>query len=402
MDDMFPVARYGNSKELHHYKVVWDVGFIWLYIDNKLVDKRGYNAGAAFYLNKLAFVIAPVGGNAIATYTNIWNIVFGAQTSNESNYKEGILDIVSGGTLEQEGATGHLITRNEGTYFLNNEEDDWSWEKTLNWKKLALDVSGEPDLDNPRTVQNNLIEYGKDGVDFYSLLHNPVNRNYKLHTGEQVGPTNTDLEIYGKFFSLFTNNFKFDFLQVVMRLFNAFTFTNGYTDDLFDFSILGLSGSISRLLSVYAIQFSQMADIKRAIFKSSLVENRIGFNLDLYFSRFGLNMPIDLNDEKLIEISTFLSGFQYPTREVLIDAISLGLGVSEDLVEINEKGSEAEIEIVELSPRGNGVFSSVGWSQYFRDFINKVRLAGVTYTFIFKVFGVSNGVDGISIVQVGP
>jgi hypothetical protein len=400
MDDSFPVAIFNNSKELHHYKVVWGVAFIRLYIDKKLVDERDYNSGSSFFLNYLIFHTAPVGG--AAQTTRLYNVVFGAQCSNESDYKEGVLDIVPGGTLEQEGATGHLITRNEGTFFLNNSKDTWNWEKSHHWKTLTLDDSGEPVLDNPRVVQNNLIEYGKDGTDYYTMLHNPVNRDYQLHTGEQVGSKNTDLETYGKFFSLFTNNFKSDFLQTTMRLFDAFTFTNGYTDDFFDFSVLGISGSIARLLSVYAIQFSQIADTKRNVLKSSLVENKTGFNLDLYFTRFGLSMPIDLPDDKLLLLSGFLSKFQYPTRDVLIEAISIGLGIPEDLVEINEKGSEAEIEIVKLSPRSDGIFSSIGWDQYFEDFINRVKVAGVTYTFIFKLFGVSSGVSGSSVVQAGP
>jgi hypothetical protein len=391
MDDAFPVVVLEDSKEIHKYTIDWTEGFIWLYIDGRLVDGREYAGGAQFYLQHLRIHTAVTNSDS-----RVYAVVFGAQCSNESDFKAGILDAIPGGTMELEGATGHLLSRNDGTYFLENQKDNWSWEKKHHWKKLVLDANSLPDSGNARNINDLLIEYGKDsGGDRYSLLHDPVNIYYKLHTGAQVGPVNSNLETYGKFFSLFLNDFTFNRLNTRMNLFDVYTFTNGYTSSFFEMSVIGLEGSWAKWLAVYAAQFSQIADEARNIEKSYLVKNKTGYDLLLAFDQFGIPMPIDLGEDKTRTLVELLVRRNSPKISTLLNWLSILYGIEEEYVSISESRNESQVSIQVPYPQANGVFNQVGWRRYLEDVVNKLKAAGVTYIYETILFAKSDNASGV-------
>jgi hypothetical protein len=364
------------SKELHHVTVEWKKGYIWTYIEDTLVDSRIYAGGNDFYLDKFKFHCCA------REHLFGYGVLFGAQCSNEAGYKEGCLKAYPGGTLEQEGATGHLINRNQGAFFLENNKDDWSWEKKHHWKTLVLDPStSRPDMSSPREQQTSTIEYGKDvGGDWYTQDVNRLNVNYLIHTA-QVGPPNTDLETYGKFFSMFVNDFTGSRLNTILRLYDMYTFTHGYTTGRFSYTILGLDGSFPKLLAPYAIQLSQIRDLNREITKSVLVDNMEGYVLYNYYKRLYPYADLFETDDssKIRFICEILSKKDYPTLDNLRDVLSIIMNVDENYVEVVESGDSASVYIPNLLT-GTGVFNRARWFQDFLDFISLFKAAGVEYT----------------------
>jgi len=165
------IANYDKAKALHKYTVEWDTGFIWTSIDDKLVDQRKYAGRVPFYLDKFkAHVCSGYGLH------EIYAVMFGAQCDNEAAYEPNCLDLIPGGTMEQEGYTGILNTRNKGTYALLNAEDEWTLEKTNFWKTMMLDSGGLPVLGNFDDVQNDLVELEKKAVGHRSNVYNNANK----------------------------------------------------------------------------------------------------------------------------------------------------------------------------------------------------------------------------------
>jgi hypothetical protein len=165
------VANYDKAKALHKYTVEWNTGFIWTYIDDKLVDSRKYGGRLPFYLNYFKAHITSGYG-----LHEEYGVMFGAQCDNEAAWEAGCLDLIPGGTMEQEGYTGVLNTRNKGTYALLNSKDAWTLEKAAFWKTIMLDSNSLPVLGNFKEMQTNLVEMEKKAVGYRSNVYNNANK----------------------------------------------------------------------------------------------------------------------------------------------------------------------------------------------------------------------------------
>jgi hypothetical protein len=383
------IANFDKAKALHKYTVEWNTGFIRTKIDDKIVDYRRYAGRLPFYLDKFkAHVTSGYGLH------EEYAVMFGAQCDNESNFHEGCLDLIPGGTMENEGSTGHLISRNDGVYTLENIKDTWDWANLSFWKRLSLNASSMPVLSAARDIHDDLIEYCKTGASFYSLARNNVENYNKTHAGAQVGSKNTDLETYGKFFSLFANDHTADADKASMALFDVYTFTNGKISSTFKFSVLGLVGSLARLFGVYAVQLSEIADMQSLVHNTALVANKTGYELKLSYSSVGPKDAIDLGEERTLVANELLVRRNKPSVAEFKELLSLIFGLDEEYIRFTESESVAQVTVLIPYPQPDGLFNQLSWKQYLSNFIEKFRTLGITFIYSDFVFVKSENASG--------
>jgi hypothetical protein len=321
-------------------------------------------------------------------------VVHGAQCDNEANFYAGCLDLIPGGTMEQEGATGKLVTRNDGVYALENSKDIWTYPNLNFWKRLSLDAASAPLLSAAREIHDDLIEYCKTAASFYSLVRSNVENYNKTHTGYQVGSKNTDLETYGKFFSLFANDHTADAERVAMALFDVYTFTNGKISSTFQISVLGLVGTIARLFGVYAVQLSEIADMQSLIHNTALVANKTGYELKLSYSSVGPKDAIDMGEERTLIADGLLQYRNKPSLAKFKKLLSELFGFDEEYITFVESKNAAAVTINIPYPQPDGVFNQLSWKQYLQNFIEKFRTLGITFLYEDIVFTKSENASG--------
>jgi len=192
---------------------------------------------------------------------------------------------------------------------------------------------------------------------------------------------NVNPETYGKFFSLYLNDFKAE-RDAAMRLFDVYTFTNGYTDDLFQFSIIGLQGSIARLLAIPAIQLSQIRDTARWIHFSKLIQNKSGLSLLKSAEEMLPESPADIGEENTRDLMELMFKRKKPNMENLKDFLASLYGVNKKYFTIGERESQAAVDIPIVYPRPNGIIESSGFNSFLESVIDKFKSAGITYVYV--------------------
>lgn len=192
---------------------------------------------------------------------------------------------------------------------------------------------------------------------------------------------NVDPEVYGKFFSLYLNDFQAE-RDAAMRLFDVYTFTNGYTDDLFQFSIIGLQGSIARLLAIPAIQLSQIRDTARWIHFSKLIENKTGLGLLRSAEEILPDYPADIGEEKMRDLMELMFKRKKPKMEDLKDFLAALYGVNKKYFAIGERESQAAVDVPIVYPRPTGIIASSGFNSFIERVTNKFKSAGITYIYV--------------------
>jgi hypothetical protein len=278
--------------------------------------------------------------------------------------------------------------------FLVNESNNWDWNYSYNWKHLVLNENGIPYNPNVGYVQNNIIEYGKDGSDDYVHIFNDIEDLKKTFVGSQIGPDNTNLDVYGKFFSLFTNKFTLDRLNDILQLFNLYTFMHGYTDDYFEVTILGAKGSLARLMTAYAVQLSQINDNNRNISESTLVENKEGYDLLKAYSSYSLDSSIDLSRENIKILLGLLSKRIKPTLDNIAIFMESITGIDSKYYSIEESDTGAYVIIDVPYPQPNGIFSQIFWLNQLSNFISKLKGMGIIYEFKEVLLIISENASG--------
>lgn len=367
------ILELNDGKELHDYKIESVKGNIRTYIDNSLVDESMNNGGNDFDANKLKIHVAPSGIRG-----NLYAIVHGAQYSLESEYKSGALSLIPGGTMEPEGVSGEIITKNEGSVGLGN--NDWSFEKMHYWKRIIIDdVSLKPTIMHCREIKDFMIEFGLSGANEYTYEKENYGNSNITHSGK-AGATNVDLQEYGKFFSLYMNDFTFGKNAARMNLFDVYTFTNRFFQDNFSFDILGIEGSIARLFTPFAIELSEIQDTMRRIHNEVLIENKSTYNIRNSLDSYNLSLPRDFDTEKLRVLLGLLERYDYSSVDNLKEWLSILYGTDKSDVRLSES-NDGFVNIVVPFPQPSGIFGQIPWISYLDEFLDKFRAAGIKYEF---------------------
>jgi hypothetical protein len=162
-------------------------------------------------------------------------------------------------------------------------------------------------------------------------------------------------------------------------MFDLYTFINSNISSAIDLELLGLEGSVGRLLAIYAFQMSQNADAMRNIYYSTIVSNKDKEDLERYLIQKGITYPKNLPLSEIKKLALIITKMEFPRKGPLISLLSELFSLDEKYISVNEGINDGSIEIPVLL-HSESIYR---WNEvdHLKSIINNFRAAGINYTY---------------------